>query len=106
MRVRTERHFVAWHGGAMWDSQEAAEIAPWAAAAGEPVLMRVAVEPAGKGEGIRAATTCRIPPDEDAAEYVTKVADALAERLTLQIERRRSAGLLGGGAVGREEASP
>lgn len=90
----------------MWDSQDAAEIAPWAAAAAEPILMRVAVEPAGKGERVCAATNCRVPPDEDATEYVTKVADALANRLTMQLERRRNAGLLAGGTASREDASP
>ena len=57
--------------------------------------MRVAVEPAGKGEGVCAATNCRVPPDEDATEYVTKVADALADRLTMQLRAAPQRGAVG-----------
>ena len=80
MRLRVERRFAAVHGGKLWDSDDPAAIAPWAAAADEPVYVRVGVFQVAKGgaSAVRAGSF-RIPRQENPAEYVGKVAQAMEE---------------------------
>ncbi len=70
-RITVEKHFAAVHGGRLWDSPDPAAIAPWAASAGEPVLMRIAL-----GARVKAAAF-RIPRDQDPTEYLSKIADVM-----------------------------
>ena len=90
MKVRIDRTFVAISSdGVCYHHHDPAEIAPWAAAEGEPVLYRIGVTPVRKGARPRvAAGAVRIPPNEDPTEYMSRVAEAAATRLKAQLEER------------------
>ena len=80
--------FVAWADGCMWYGT-ADEVAPWAARAGESIVVRVEVAEEGKPDTNQSIVTVfRVPDGEDAAQYAEDMADRVRHRLILQHEVR------------------
>ena len=79
---KAERIFAAYQGGKVWHSPDPVEIAPWAAAADEPVYVRVQVGHRVKATAFRLSVSGM----DDPTEYLGKIADAMEEDLRFRVE--------------------
>ena len=84
MRLRKKRLFAAVSGCNLYEGETPASVAPWAAAADEPVFVRVEVFH-GKSSRVK-ATVVHLRGEDDPTQYLQNVTEALENVLVRQFE--------------------
>jgi len=84
VRLTQSRLFAAVSGGKLYEGATPATVAPWAAAADEPVFVRVEVFH-GKSSRVK-ATVVHLRGENDPTQYLENVTSALEDVLRRQFE--------------------